>query len=60
MWVKKVTEGPIIRYGEGRRLEELAGDLRSCKETLGAINKLEEIDTRMKDIRSPSRVDGES
>jgi len=46
MWVKKVTEGPIIRHGEGRRLQEVADDLRSCKETLEAINKLEEIDTR--------------
>ena len=26
MWVKKVTEGPIIRHGEGRCLQELAGD----------------------------------
>ena len=33
MWVKKVTEGPIIRHEEGRRLQELADDLISCKET---------------------------
>ena len=45
MWVRKVTEGPIIRHGEGRCLQELADDLRSCKETLEAISKLEEIDT---------------
>ena len=42
MWVKKVTEGPIIRYGEGHCLQELADDLRSCKETLEAMSKLDE------------------
>ena len=46
MWVKKVTKGPIMRHGEGRCLQELADDLRSCKETLKAMSKLEEIDTR--------------
>ncbi|XP_068728862.1 uncharacterized protein [Montipora capricornis] len=45
MWVRKVTEGPVIRYDEGRRLQEMADDLRSCKDTLRAMNKLEEIDT---------------
>ena len=34
MWVKKVTEGPVVRHGEGRCLQELADDHRSCKETL--------------------------
>ena len=33
MWVKKVTERPAVRHGEGRCLQELADDLRSCKET---------------------------
>ena len=46
MWVKKVTEGPVVRHGEGRCLQELADNLRSCKETLEAMNKLDEIDTR--------------
>ena len=45
MWVRTVTEGPVIRYGEGHRLQEMADEHRSCKETLGAMNKLEEIDT---------------
>ena len=46
IWVKKVREGPIIRHSEGRCLQKMADDLRSCKETLGAMNKLDEIDTR--------------
>ena len=42
----KVTEGPVVRNGEGRCLQELADDLRSCKDTLEAMNKLDEIDTQ--------------
>ena len=34
MWVKKVTEGSIVRHGEGHCLQELADDLRSYKEKL--------------------------
>ena len=45
IWVKRVTEGPIVRHVEGHCLQELADDLRSCKETLEAMIKLEEIDT---------------
>ena len=59
MWVKKVTEGPIIRHGEGRCLQELADDLRSCKETLEAMSKLEGVWSRLlKDCHSRFRVDG--
>ena len=56
MWVRKVTEGPVIKYGEGRRLQEMADDLRSCKETSGAMNKLEEIDTRRSMVKIVERV----
>ncbi|XP_068717287.1 uncharacterized protein [Montipora capricornis] len=56
MWVRKVTEGPVIRYGEGRRLQEMADDLRSCKETLGAMDKLEEIDTRRSMVKIVERL----
>ena len=45
MWVSKLTETPVIRYGEGHRVQEMADDLRSSNETLGAMNKLEQIDT---------------
>ena len=33
MWIRKVTEGLVIRYDEGRRLQEMADDLRGGKET---------------------------
>ena len=56
IWVKKVTEGPIIWHGEGRRLQEMADDLRNCKETLEAITKLEEIYTRRSTVRIVERL----
>ena len=56
MWVRKVTEGPVIRYGEGRRLQDMPDDLRSCKETLRAVNKLEEIDTRRSMVKIVERL----
>lgn len=56
MWVKKVTEGSIIRHGEGHRLQKVADDLRSCKETLEAMNKLEEIDTRRSMVKIVERL----
>ena len=34
----------------------MADDLRSCKETLGAMNKLEEIDTRRSMVKIVERV----
>ena len=56
MWVSKVTETPVIRYGEGRRLQEMADDLRSSKETLGAMNKLEQIDTHRSKVKIVERL----
>ena len=56
MWVRKVTEGPVIGHCEGRHLQEMADDLRSCKETLGAMNKLEEIDTRRSMVKIVERL----
>ena len=56
MLVRKVTEGPVIRYGEGCRLQEMAHDLKSCKETLGTMNKLEEIDTRRSVVKIVERL----
>ena len=56
MWVRKVIEGPVIKYFEGRRLEEMADDLRSCRETLGAMNKLEESFTRRSMVKIVERL----
>ena len=50
MWVKKVTEGTIVRHGEERHLQEMTDDLRSCKETL------EEIHTRRNMVRIAERL----
>ena len=56
MWVKKVTEGPVIGHDHGHCLQQLAEDLRSCKETLEAMNKLDEIDTRRSMVKIVERL----
>ena len=56
MWDRKVTEGHVMKYVEGRRLQEMADDLRSCKETFGAMNKLEEIDTLRSMVKIVERL----
>ena len=56
VWVSKVTETSVIRYGEGHRVQEMADDLRSSNETLGAMNKLEQIDTRRSMVKIVERL----
>ena len=56
MWLRKVTKGPVIRNNKGHRLQELADDLRGCKEILEAVNKLEEIDTRRSIVKIVERL----
>ena len=56
VWVSKVTETSVIRYGEVHRFQEMADDLRSSNETLGAMNKLEQIDTRRSMVNIVERL----
>ena len=56
MWVKKVTEGRTVRNGDGRCLQDQSDDLRNCKETLEAMSKLEEIDTRRSMVKTVERL----
>ncbi|XP_022779007.1 uncharacterized protein LOC111320624 [Stylophora pistillata] len=56
MWVKKVTEGPTVRHGKGRYLQDLADNLRSCEETLEAMSKLKEIDTCRSMVKTVERL----
>ena len=45
-WIGKMTQGGYIKPNDPKALQEFADDLRCCKETLGAMNKLDEIDTQ--------------
>ena len=49
-WLKKVTGGPAIKATDGTALQDLADDLRCCVESLKALGRYDEIDTRGKMI----------
>lgn len=57
-WVKKVTEGAVIKSNCGESLQELADDLRTCVETLRAMNMINEIDSRLRMVKILARVPG--
>ena len=60
-WVKRITNGPVIKSNEPRSLEDLADDVRCCVENLKAMNMLDQVDShvRMQDIRKrlPEDID---
>ena len=45
-WVRKLTEGPQIKPSDGAALQDLSDDMQGCVETLKAMGKLYEIDSR--------------
>ena len=55
-YVAKVTEGPTIRGNDGDVLQEFADDLGGCVETLRAMGRMEEIDTRSRMLKIVERL----
>ena len=55
-WIRKVTEGSVIRPNNGADLQDLADDVRSCAETFGAMGRLEEIDSRVRMVKIVQRL----
>ena len=55
-WICKVTEGPTIRPNNGEDIQDLADDLRGCTETLKAMNKLNDIDSRVRMVKIVKRL----
>jgi len=55
-WVQKLVDGPVLRAQDKTSLQELADDVRACKETLEAIGMLSEIDTRTRMVKIVSRL----
>ncbi|KAK4329183.1 hypothetical protein Pmani_000412 [Petrolisthes manimaculis] len=45
-WIKKIVDRPVLRSNDKEGFQNLADDMRNCRETLQAIGKLSEIDTR--------------
>ena len=55
-WVQKLVDGPVLNARDKTSLQELADDVRACKETLEAIGMLSEIDTRTRMVKIVSRL----
>ena len=45
-WVKKVTQGAQIKPNQPGALEDFVDEIRSCVDTLKALGKINEVDTR--------------
>ena len=55
-WIHKVTDGAVIRPNNGAGLQDFADDVRSCTETLKAMGRLNEIDSRVRMVKIVERL----
>ena len=55
-WIHKVCDGPSIRSNSGSDLQDFADDARGCLETLKAMNKVGEIDNRIRMVKVCDRL----
>ena len=55
-YVKKIVAGPPIKGNNITALQEFRDDVRSCTETLRAMGKLDEVDTRSRLVRLVERL----
>ena len=55
-WIHKVTQGPALHQNSTDQLQDFADDLKSCVETLRAMGKFGEIDTRVRMVSIVKRL----
>jgi len=55
-WITSITDGPQLKANDPRALQEFVDDLRSCAETLRAMDMLGEIDSRLRMSRIVKRL----
>ncbi|XP_038049665.1 uncharacterized protein LOC119723179 [Patiria miniata] len=55
-WVDRVCEGPVLKSNSAEALQDFADDVQGCMETLKAMNKLNEIDSRMRMVKVVERL----
>jgi len=55
-WVKRVTEGKMLSPHDREGLQEYADDLRSCEQTLKAMNYLNEVNTQRVLVKIVARL----
>ena len=55
-WVKKVTDGPSLKANDGDALQDFADEVRGCMETLTAMGKCNELDSRVRMVKIVERL----
>ena len=54
--VRKITDGPTVKSYDATSIQEFADDLRECVDTLTAMGKLSEVDSRTRLIQLVERL----
>ncbi|XP_077997424.1 uncharacterized protein LOC144450652 [Glandiceps talaboti] len=54
--VTKIVSGPPIKPNDGEALREFADDVRGCLETLGAVDRLNDVDSQERMVKVMSRL----
>jgi len=55
-WLSKITEGRMLSPHDKEELQEYADDLRSCEQTLQAMNYLSEVNTQRVLVKIVARL----
>ena len=55
-WVDKVISGDLIKANCGNSIQQLADDVRGCYETLKAMGRLEDVDSRVRMVKIVERL----
>ena len=54
-WIRKVSDGPVIKARDREALQDLADDLKNCEITLKATGRLAQINNEDRLIKIPER-----
>ena len=55
-YIKKIVSGPPIKGSNVKAMQEFSDDVRGCTETLKAMGKLDEVDTRSRLVKLVERL----
>ena len=57
-WIRQLSEGPVIKGGDRKALQDLADDLESCEITLRVPGRLGQSNNEDRLVKIPERVSG--
>ena len=55
-WISKITQGPPIKKFSGEALHDFADEVWSCAETLRAMGRIGEVDSRVRLVKLTERL----